>query len=172
MKKILFIAVTAFFFSCSNDSSSESSVNSLNNINMSNVYSRKAPCPPGTIASWSYDFDGISFHRPSTGCSSGFSICIKGSWVRDCILNPNAKLSNYDSTTEKTTVVGVLSNDNQNLTLHFPIEIKSLPTFSTEDFNTFVFESNYALDESTTIKAGKYVPYYTKDEIIITVELL
>lgn len=172
MKKILFIAVAAIFFSCNDDSSSESSLNSSKDIETSDVYSKRLPCPPGTIASYSYDFDYIALHRGSTGCTSGFSFCIAGHWVRDCVPNPIGKLSNYDPIREKVSVVGILSENSDQMTLHFPLEIKSLPTFTAKDFVTFGFDSDYTLDGDTTIKAGEYIPSYTKDEIIVTVKLL
>ncbi|KGO82746.1 hypothetical protein IP98_01806 [Flavobacterium cauense R2A-7] len=168
MKKILFIAVTAFFFSCSNDSGFESKIDTLN---LSDVTSKRLPCPPGTSESWSYDFDYVALHRASTDCTSRFSFCIHGEWVRDCLPYFNGKVSNYDAVTNKVSVVAVVLDDNR-LELHFPIEIMSLPTFSKNDFDTFGFDSDYKIDDEVIIKTGEYLPKYTKEEIIVTVDLL
>lgn len=173
-KTILLVALAMLYFSCSQESNIEIPLKSKEFSTAQPLLRLppKEPCPPGTFETWSYDFDYIALHRASTGCASRFSICVSGHWVRDCAPNFPGKLSGYDPITEKVSVVGVLSSDKDSMELHFPIELKSLPTFTNDDFDTFGFDSDYALDEKITIKAGEYVPFYTKNEIIVTVKLL
>ncbi|HSD13059.1 MAG TPA: hypothetical protein VLB74_00270, partial [Flavobacterium sp.] len=119
----------------------------------------------------SYEFDGFKFHRASTGCASRFSICSDGHWTVTCI-NGSSKLSGYNSLTGKVLVTGVLSKDQESMTLHFPIETMTSPTFKEEDFETFGFDEDYKMYDGITIKAGEYVPTYTTEEIIVKVTLL
>lgn len=174
MRKILFLLLcTGFCLSCSEDFDSKkeySGLSSENNLKNSKLPSQE-PCLVGTHPVLSYEFDGIRLHRASTGCESRFSICSDGHWEVNCIDDRDA-LSKYNPNTDRVLVSGVLINNQENLELHFPIELMSSPTFETEDFETFGFDEDYKVYEGITIKAGEYIPTYKNDEIMVKVDLL
>ena len=171
--KIMVFLCSLLFISCSEEFESSKQDLNKNAVNQVSVSRRLAqePCPLGTHPVLSYEFDGIRLHRASADCERRFSICSGGHWEVNCV-EDRYLLSRYDSKSDRALVSGVLKNNGQSLELHFPIGLISSPTFEIKDFETFGFDDDFKIYEGVTIKAGEYIPSYTKDEIIVEVALL
>ena len=129
------------------------------------------PCEIGEHPVLSFEFTTIRLHRFSTDCKKRFSICFDGVWIFDCAPNSRSKLSNYIEERDLVLVVAEISEDGKTATLHFPIELKKSPEFTADDFKNFGFDENYSLTKDFVIEKGEYIPIFTKEEILVKVDL-
>ena len=129
------------------------------------------PCEIGEHPVISFEFNTIKLHRASAGCKKRFSICSDGTWTVDCVPDSQSKLSNYNDERDDVLVVAEISKDGKTATLHFPIELKKSLQFTTEDFKNFGFDENYSLTKDFVIEKGEYIPTFTKEEILVKVNL-
>ena len=128
-------------------------------------------CDVGQHAVISFEFNCMKLHRASTGCERRFSICSDGDWLIDCVDNNLSKLSSFNPKDNKALVVGEVSVDGKSITLHFPIALKNASHFVADDFKNFGFDEDYTISEDLILSKGEYIPTFTKDEILVKVNL-
>jgi hypothetical protein len=168
MKNLLFAAVMiCFFSSCSNEATTNVKPAEAARETQS-LLSRGVPCPMGTQPVLEYEFDCLRLHRASRGCRSGFGICSDGHWEIHC---KEVAAGSYIASSNRALVCGVISENQTEITLHFPIDIMRSPGFIISDFNKFGFDSDYTMYEGVTISAGEYTPSFTNSEILVTCRL-
>lgn len=167
-KKLLGLLATLLilFFAC--DSVTNQTEDTQNVKNDTNLTSRltAGPCPEGTFAVWSYEFESFHFHRPVKNCESGFWFCTKGGeWTLEYVTNPNAK---SQITNNGTLVLASADRKNKLIRFHFPIELIGKDGNTQSDFETFNVDEELTFGDLTLVK-GDYPPTFTNDEIIISV---
>jgi hypothetical protein len=158
MKKVLFIL--ALF---------------VTTIQVSQAQKQKPTCPPGYTATGAqYNIDKFNFHKPRTDCASGFGICIKGHWTVNCTqTSPTSRIT----PTNSVDFWYKLTSTNQ-LELHLPASIASLPEYVNEDTTTFYVEDNSTeLKDGAgvtfaTLKDGAYTVTTVGSELVIVIDLL
>lgn len=168
MKKIfMFLSLAVLIFSCSeeNDSELTNKINAEDNI----VLMRSGdPCPKGTTASLSYEFNTMRLHRASKNCEKGFGICSDGFWVIDCAdefgtLIAQAPLGRSGKETQSRAFI---HSDKGNVNLYFPSELTEQEGFSPEDFEFFSVDEDWEITTDVLIKKGDYPLNYTSNGLI------
>lgn len=133
-------------------------------------------CPPGWCSYWEYIFDVFNFHKPRTGCKTGFGLCIMGhtnTGCRPCYNNKSnaAGLTKIES--GKATCFGELKNNK--LELHIPAQIKNETGFASEDFSTFTIEKGtlkISVDGKEKVsREGVYPVIQVGDEYVVVIDL-
>jgi hypothetical protein len=168
-KKLLFSLLASLlilFFSC--DSATNQTEDTQNVKKETNLTSRlpDGPCPEGTIAVWSYEFESFHFHRPVKNCESGFWFCTKGGeWTVECVPIPNAK---SQLTNNGTLVLAIVDRKNKLISFHFPIELIGKDGNTQRDFETFNVDEELTYGDLSLVK-GDYPSTFTNNEIIINV---
>ncbi len=154
MKRLLFIALMCY----------ASSVNAQQ-ARLA-VPDNELTCPEGYIFGYTFQLDIFNFHKPRTGCTSGFGLCFRLAVGVKCIqfeqkaLLSSGKVSGYARLAKSTAE------------LHLPLEMKNDTRFSSTnmtqfeiDPNTLSFVNNAGL--AKWVKGGVYPVTIMNNEYII-----
>ena len=133
------------------------------------------PCPPGYCAVGVTVFiDQFNFHKPRTGCQSGFGFCIKLHLEADCApcwQTGEAKYKNGE-------VTGWFKIFNNKLELHLPLALGQSKEFINEDMSVFQVDDNTITivnaDGSTRckIKGGEYAVTVSGNDYVILIDII
>ncbi len=127
-------------------------------------------CPLGLCPSVSIILDMFNFHKPRTGCSSGFGLCIKLDVSVTCHpCSPKTAIADGK-------VRAWLRVDGSVAELHLPKAIMEFSEFKPDDFTHFVAEDRsivlYGLDgEVRFLREGNYPVDVRDDELVIKLAL-
>jgi hypothetical protein len=143
----------------------QSSVSSREALQM-----RVVECPPGYHPSYTYEIDVFNFHKPRTGCKSGFGLCIKGHWETGCV--PNRPYSYFSTIKEGVASVWAQELENGKLEIHFPLALKDTEGYSAEDLAIFNMDEEYEIYKGITLKPGDYPVQETDVELVVIVDIL
>ncbi len=133
-----------------------------------------SPCPPGTCPQISWEIETFNFHKPRTGCNSGFGLCIKiGPGTVQC--NPCQLYSpaTISTSTGKATMKAKLVDNS--LELHIPIGLSTDAGYNPEEFNLFYVENAtqdiyFATSYIGKLKGGTYKVKKTEKEYVVLVD--
>lgn len=108
-------------------------------------------CPPDYLPIIILDLDQFNFHKPRTGCISGFGFCIKLGLTLTC--------RKIEATGDKATLINGKAHvwgsvQNESITLHFPSDLQKTRGFTADDFKSFLFEEAVTLSYGKKIVAG------------------
>ncbi|MBU3713541.1 MAG: hypothetical protein FGM46_01175 [Ferruginibacter sp.] len=127
-------------------------------------------CPPGFYPTYHITLDLFNFHRPRTGCTSGFGLCIKLGLTINCSeITPRPSLSG-------TTVNGYTKLSNTSAEIHLPLEIKNSSRFIKQDMSKFVIGDNMLWftnknGQTKWARGGSYNVSVVNQEYVITVPI-
>lgn len=166
-QKIVYFFLVFLAISC--QKKEQKTLNSLDSEVLSLVQP-EGDCPPGTHPVIVIDFDGINFKRPKTGCTRGFSLCLKNAKKKiECVANN--PISNYNSTTNITQVWAKVVNSQ--VEIHFPKILLTTSGYIASDFQNFTLDENYTLytnsTGSITLLTGQYPITVTSNELVVSV---
>jgi hypothetical protein len=128
-------------------------------------------CPPGESPVYIYTLEQFNFHKPRTGCKSGFGVCISIGVQVDC--RPS-QVVYFDERT--ATGYGTVSEDGRTSELHLPIGLYDALRSEGEDVSTFEVGEGFEIQEPDgshyrTVRPGVYELAFRDKEVIVTLEL-
>src|ERR1051325_3964834 len=106
------------------------------------------PCPVGQCSvGASIIFDQFNFHKPRTGCTSGFGLCIKIHVEPICSSCPMGYPTpgNMRTAVSGKSVTGWCVINGNKMELHLPSAIQQSDGYSRTDFSTFEVEDRSIL---------------------------
>ena len=123
-------------------------------------------CPIGMCPSLNIYLDVFNFHKPRTGCGTGFGFCIKLDIGFTC--NECKQKTGFDG--KKVMVWFKKLSDK--IELHIPKAIAEAPEFSKTDMNYFEIEENSIIvrdiqGKSMSIKGGKYPVFMEGEDLVV-----
>ena len=150
-------------------------------ISFGQVLEKNAPasespsdCPAGYCPYGQYTITTFNFHKPRTGCVSGFGLCIKGDWSSGC--RPCRSF--------RTTSVTKIENGkaicygevvNGKLEFRIPAAIRTDQNFSSHEMSTFTIDKAaltiYNDGKKKVSKEGVYPVTLSGDEYIVLIDL-
>jgi len=124
------------------------------------------PCPDGFCPSVIFSMDMMNLHKPRTGCTTGFGLCLKFSVSLLC--NPCTGKSDI-----KGDKVNLWMHANgQTATIHIPTGMRYEKGFEKADFSVFEIEDkslSFTFENGITkwVKGGLYPVSNTGDEFVV-----
>jgi len=139
------------------------------------------PCPPGECSyGITVVIDQFKFHKPRTGCTSGFGLCVKVHLEPVCKPCPlgyptpdNMKTEISDG--KVTAWWSIVSNK---IELHIPAGLQNVDGYGDSDFTIFEIEDNSFIvdnpDKTTyaTVRGGQYKVSKVGNDFVVLLDLL
>jgi len=168
MKKIIFFASFLIAVSITNGQKKELPEN---------------PCPPGECSyGVSIVFDQFNFHKPRTGCTSGFGLCIKvhvEPICKPCPLGyPTPDYNNMKTDISGEEVKAWWRIISGKLELHLPAALQNVDGYTQTDFSVFEIEDNsFIIDNPdktiyASVKGGQYKVSRVDDDFVVLLDLI
>ncbi len=133
------------------------------------------PCPPGFCATGvSFVIDQFNFHKPRTGCQSGFGICLKGHLEASC----TPCWANGKTDYQNGKVTGWFKISKNKLELHLPLALGQSKEFIKEDMSVFCVDDDTITilntDGSTNckLKGGEYTVTISGSDYLILIDII
>lgn len=127
-------------------------------------------CPPGLCPSVSFYLDVFNLHKPRTGCSSGFGLCIRFDVSVTC--HPCVQKPAYES----GKVLALIQFVNGSAILRLPASIMLEREFKPDDFSVFEVDDDSLVlhsesGQSFPVRGGFYPVEYTGDEFVVKLNM-
>jgi hypothetical protein len=148
---------------------------SLSGIAQTPSYPIDQTCPPGYCAHITWEIETLNFHKPRTGCKTGFGFCLKvGHGTVECLPCNVYKAATAPISNNKVTIFGKVVNNK--LELHIPLALGNDSGFSTQDLSTFSIESGEQNIYKGSVfvgkmKGGEYPVKKTDLEYIVLIDI-
>lgn len=125
-------------------------------------------CPPGLCPVAYINIEIFNFHKPRTGCKSGFGICLRLSAGVTC------EYCRWRTSMQNNQVMTYVTFEQQKIVWHLPAALQQ--AMAETDCSTFELEEDmleFKNEEGKAIaaKAGNYPVVKKDDELIITIDI-
>lgn len=123
-------------------------------------------CPIGLCPSLNIYIDVLNFHKPRTGCGTGFGFCLKLDIGFSC--NECKQKTGFDG----KKVMVWMKAQSEKIELHIPRSIANAPEYYKTDLNFFEVEDNSILvrdinGKSKSIKGGVYPVFIEGEDLVV-----
>ena len=130
-------------------------------------------CPIGQHPVITFDIDQFNFHKPRTNCTSGFGLCIRGTWGYKCVDDRQTYYSAITADGVAHIWAQVLRGGL--LELHFPIDLVNTPGYTLDDLSNFSVDDEWDMSPEPNnpliMEVGEYKTSFTEHEIIVIVPI-
>lgn len=199
MKKIKQIALSVLgmafiatgFVACSSDDSNTESKEKVEQVNSSSEDSSNTTfSSPDCNNRVAVRYGTLKFHRPSTSCYSGFSMCTRHSWVVECwddMYPDGGSVSQENLNPERYLVISpsarsVVENGGLLVLVHeipgqnqvlfqFSLNILESKDYTPGELDTFVIEEDGFPVADYKLKKGTYVTEITDTALQVAVDI-
>ena len=129
-------------------------------------------CPMGCNSVVNFTVTTLNFHKPRTGCESGFGFCIKAVWTQRCdcdIFKPITSITN-----DKVNCIARV--EQRQLYLYIPRALKKLDAYKNEETGLFTVEEGIRLSDANgkefaSLVAGEYRTRLEGENFLVIIPL-